>query len=112
MKFSLTVPHKKYDIDEYKYKSFEEHVEIYMNLYLKDITSEEIIDLKNHTKYVRFMCFQDSPILRAYMLAYCRNCSDMTDEHKNLARIEDIPENHILGEINYSTKAFFFTWEI
>ena len=112
MKFSLEVPHKTYDIDEFKLKSFEEHIQIYMNMYLPDITSEEIIDLKNHKKYVRFMCFQDDPTSRAYMCAYCRKYDDMTREHKELADIENIPMGYVLGEINYVKKAFFFIWKM
>ena len=112
MAFELNVPCKKYDIEPYKYL-FNEHIEIYMSMYLPDITPEEKQDLRKRTKYVRFMCFQDEDTSPAYMYAYCRPISQMTPEH--LAEATALLEQNLdmaLGEINYATRAFFFLIKI
>jgi hypothetical protein len=112
-KFAMDVPCQCYDIDEFKYLSFDEHVDLYMKMYREKITDAEKIDLFAHKKYVRFMCFQDTPDSRAYMYAYCRSMDDMMPEHKKEAIevLQNFKGSMILGEINYSKKGYFFMYE-
>lgn len=110
--FELKVPNHLYDIDDIK-EQFDQHPKLYLELYRKDITSEEKKDLIKHQKYIRFMCYQDEPDSRAYMRAYCRDISDMQPLHY-LKALELILNNQtsILIEINYSTKAFMFCLQL
>ena len=85
-KFELNVLCKTYDIDDYKHLSMDDHIKIYMKMYEPDMTPDEINDVKNNIKYVRFMCFQDDDNSRAYMYAYCRYVYEMIPEHINEAK--------------------------
>ncbi len=111
-KWEMKVPASCYNIDQYKYDSFDEHVETYTNMHLPNISQEDITHLKNKTKYLRFMCFQDTPTSEAYMYAYCRPVAEMLPEHFTAADIANIPKDHILGEINYRHNAYFFIYKL
>ena len=110
-KFGLNVICKTYDIDNYKKLSIDEHIKIYMKMYEPDMTFDELQEVKNHLKYVRFMCFQDDTNSRAYMFAYCRRVNEMLPEHIHEA--QDILNKHpnmCLGEINYVNNGYFFVF--
>lgn len=108
-KFELNKPNKLYDIDEHKYLPWIEQASIYIFKYLLEITDNEKNNLIKHKLYVRFMCYQDSPLSKAYMRAYCRPIHEMTLEHyeEALIMLEMNPPNTCLGEINYHKGQFF-----
>lgn len=104
-KFKLNVSCKEFIIDQYKNKPIHEQLDIFINLYRGHITLNELNDLKNKKKYIRFLLFQDNQDTDAYMYAYCRDINLMSNNHKE--KIDNLNIN-ILGEINYSTIGCFF----
>jgi hypothetical protein len=109
-RFTLSVPHKTYTVEDVDARDFENHVKLYMKKYKDDIIEDEKEDLLKKKKYVRIMCFQDSPTSARYIKCYCRNISEMIPNHKReadeyLKLING--EDEILVEINYATMGFF-----
>ena len=107
-KFRLTVPCKEYDIDQYKFiETMDEQLEILVNMYLADINDQDLHDVLHQKSYIRFFLYQDEPDSKAYMYAYSRQISNMTECHKTI--LSHISHNEILGEINYTTRGYFFS---
>ena len=99
--FQLTVPSITFDIDRYKY---DQHVDIYTELYWPQVSEVERKSLFEHETYMRFVCFQDKVDSKAYMYAYCRRVSDMMEQVA-------VPDGFYLVEICYVTKAYYFIVE-
>ena len=57
-KFKLNVPYKEYDVDQYKnIKMIDEQLEIFVNMYLADITDTDLQDVLNQKAYIRLITF-------------------------------------------------------
>ena len=120
--FSLRVQHKTYDILDPRIKfDFDNHSNIFMNLYKNDITEQELKDLHKQIKYVRIFVRQDRPDSNTYIKCYCRNVSEMVESHKEeadeyfreaLKQKYFNNENLVLIEINYVTQGFFMLYEL
>jgi len=104
--FQLRVPCQEYNADKYKNMKIDEQIEVFVNMYLADITNQDLQDILNQKSYIRFMLFQDNPGSETYMYAYSRPISDMIDFHKEILNFLD--DEYVLGEINYSTRGFFY----
>lgn len=117
--FNLSVPHHTYLVTDEETYDFDNHLHIYMDKYINDITFNEKINLLTHKKYVRIMCFKDNIDKSPYIKCYCRDISEMIDSHLEEAteyfkcantHYKNIPL--ILVEINYVTRGFFHLYRL
>ncbi len=113
-KFTLRVHHKTYKVNKREAYDFDNHVGIYMDKYVDDITKHERDELTKQTKYVRIMSFQDRPDTPIYIKCYCRDISEMTPEHRADANafFAWVGKNYFLVEINYATTGVFHACSI
>lgn len=110
--FDINIPNKLYDVEAYKYLETRGHAEVYMAMYVEDITPEDKADVIKHKKYVRFICYQDTPKSRVYVRVYCRPINEMIPEHLTKAiRIIKTDRTRCLGEMNHTTSGYFFTFQ-
>lgn len=107
-KFQLNVPCLEYDVDKYKnIEMIDEQLEIFVNMYLADITDQDLQDVLNQKAYIRLMLFQDEPDSQTYMYAYSRQVSALRESDRTIMNHLDVKE--VLGEINYATRGYFFS---
>ena len=101
-----------YDIEGYKYLPVDTHIRIYVELAMPNLSDQEKDDIQKHRKYIRFMCVYDTTRSRCFMYTLCEPIHQIDPEYIGKAiTMMKKDKDMVLGEINYKSKGYFFSFD-